>query len=240
VREVGHQRQSRSAGQTYDDDRSRSEHPILVVEPDREEGAKLAVLLRRAGYDSIVVDTVPSGLRVVREEATSLVITAARVDGYNGLQLVAMSPRPIPAIVLAASADPFLELEARRLGAEILVKPAGAALLALVEKKLVSATHVGPVELRRWARKRVIGELHGLADAVRVRVVDVSYGGVRFEVDESSQPIGESCRLALPAVDLDLVVNVAWKRLTGSRWAYGAVVAEAQRPGWRRLVDAIA
>ena len=213
---------------------------ILIVEAAADVGAGVAALLDRAGYESIVVDTVPAGLQILRDDRASLLITASRVNGYNGLQLVAMGPRPIPAIVVAATADPFLEGEARRLGAAFLVQPEGTALLALVEQKLSRPVGETRAESRRWARKRVIGELNGFADSTRVRIVDVSYGGVRFEVDDGARLARNSFHLTLPVSDVDITVDVVWKRPHGSRWAYGAIVDRAQRPAWRRLVDAIA
>jgi hypothetical protein len=97
-----------------------------------------------------------------------------------------------------------------------------------------------PVELRRWARKRVIGGLNGLAASARVRIVDVSYGGVGFDIEDGELRVSDSFHLTVPASDVDVSVDVVWKRSTGSRWAYGAVVGDAQRPAWRRLVDTIA
>jgi ActR/RegA family two-component response regulator len=215
-------------------------HPILIVHPDPHEAGELRALLGAAGYDSITVDTVPAGLRILREEAASLVIAASRVNGYNGLQLVAMAPRPIPTIVLAACPDSVLEVEARCLGAEFLMKPAGATLLALVEQKMAATAPVSRVELRRWNRKRVIGEVTGFADAVPIRIVDVSYGGIGFEIATGESTVCDRFRLTVPVADLEVAVDVVWKRSTGSRWTYGAGVDQAGRPAWRRLVDAIA
>jgi DNA-binding response OmpR family regulator len=124
--------------------------PILVVESNPKAGAEVARLLDQAGYSSLVVDTVPAGLQILRADTPSLIITASRVDGYNGLQLIAMAPRPIPAIVLAASTDPFFEIEARRLGADGLVTPTAAVLLAVVARKRApAATPANSVRLRR-------------------------------------------------------------------------------------------
>jgi len=216
-------------------------HPILVVDSDAKAGAEVARLLEQAGYSSVVVNTVPAGLRILREEAPSLIITASRVDGYNGLQLIAMAPRPIPAIVLAAPADAVLAVEARQLGADLLVTPTAAELLALVAQKLApAAMPEQSIELRRWARKRVIGQLAGRVDVARARIVDVSYGGVGFEIDDGGLPVAQRVRLVLPDSDLDIPIDVVWKRPAGSRWAYGAVVSPAQQHAWRRLVDAIA
>ena len=110
---------------------------VLIVEDDAATRSGLGTLLQRAGYDVLVTDSVPEGRRALEEGAPDLLIADVRLGEFNGLQLIAMSPRPIPAIVVTAFVDPALEADARRLGAHYLVKPiAPAVLLALVEELL--------------------------------------------------------------------------------------------------------
>ena len=95
------------------------------------------MLLQRAGYDVIATDSVPEGRRALEEGAPDLLIADVRLGEFNGLQLIAMSGRPIPAIVVTAFVDPALEADARRLGAHYLVKPiTPGVLLSLVEELL--------------------------------------------------------------------------------------------------------
>jgi DNA-binding response OmpR family regulator len=110
---------------------------VLVVEDDVATRNGLETLLQRAGYEVLATDSVPEGRRALEESAPDLLITDVRLGEFNGLQLVAMSLKPIPAIVVTAFIDPALELDARRLGAHYLVKPIEpATLLALVEELL--------------------------------------------------------------------------------------------------------
>ena len=112
---------------------------VLVVEDDVATRNGLETLLQRAGYEVLATDSVPEGRRALEEGAPDLLITDVRLGEFNGLQLIAMSPRPIPAIVVTAFVDPALELDARRLGAHYLVKPiVTATLLALVDEQLGS------------------------------------------------------------------------------------------------------
>lgn len=75
---------------------------------------------------------VPSALRLLAEHRPDLLMTDVRLGAYNGLQLIAMAPRAIPAIVVTGFSDPVIEADAARLGAEYRVKP------------------VDPAALRRW------------------------------------------------------------------------------------------
>jgi DNA-binding response OmpR family regulator len=110
---------------------------VLIVEDDPATRNGLEMLLQRAGYEVLATDSVPEGRRALEEGAPDLLIADVRLGEFNGLQLIAMSGRPIPAIVVTAFVDPALEADARRLGAHYLVKPVTpGVLLSLVEELL--------------------------------------------------------------------------------------------------------
>lgn len=98
-------------------------HKILIVDdhPAIREG--LARLLADVGYEVVTAADVPSARQSLADDRPDLLITDVRLDGYNGLQLIAMAPTPIPAIVVTGYADPSIEADAKRLGAEYYVSP---------------------------------------------------------------------------------------------------------------------
>jgi DNA-binding NtrC family response regulator len=110
---------------------------ILLVEDDNATRVGLSTLLKRAGYDVVATESVQEGRTVLESEPPDLLITDVRLGAFNGLQLIAMSPRPIPAIVTTGFPDPVLEAEARQFGAQFLLKPIDpAGLLSLVAELL--------------------------------------------------------------------------------------------------------
>ena len=110
---------------------------ILLVEDDDSTRIGLSTLLERAGYDVVATESVQGGRSVLEDTAPDLLITDVRLGAFNGLQLIAMSPRPIPAIVTTGFPDPVLEAEARQFGARFLIKPIEpAGLLTLVAELL--------------------------------------------------------------------------------------------------------
>src|SRR5262245_56263233 len=110
---------------------------ILIVDDDEPTRAGLAMLLMDAGYEAITTSTVPAAIKLLTDERPDLLLVDIRLGDYNGLHLVAMRREPIPAVVLTGFADPAIEADARRLGAEFLIKPiAPAALTALVKRLL--------------------------------------------------------------------------------------------------------
>ena len=83
--------------------------------------AELVKLLADAGFETLTAGTVPDAMRFLSTAQPHLLITEIRLDTYNGLHLIAMAPKPIPAIVITGYPDRAVEADARRLGAELAV-----------------------------------------------------------------------------------------------------------------------
>lgn len=96
---------------------------ILLVEDDEATRGVLSTLLERAGYVVVATDSVQEGKNLLEKGHPDLLITDIRLGAFNGLQLIAMSSRPIPAIVMTGFPDSVLEAEVRQAGARFLLKP---------------------------------------------------------------------------------------------------------------------
>jgi DNA-binding response OmpR family regulator len=144
---------------------------ILIVEDDRATRTGLQELLREAGYETITAADFRVGRRALEHDAPDLLIADLRLEGFNGLQLLHVNPRPIPTIIVTGFHDEVLQAEARLLGAEYLVKPiAPTVLLATVERMLAGSDRQ---ERRRWPRKRLLVDLPIEVDKVPARVIDI-------------------------------------------------------------------
>ena len=215
---------------------------ILIVDDDEPTRAGLAMLLVEAGYDTISASTVPSAIKLLSEEHPDLLLVDIRLNEYNGLHLVAMRPNPIPAIVLTGFADPAIEADARRLGAEFLLKPVKPSMLTAVVQRLLSDARTGRSVPRRWPRKPVAKDVRVDIDDAAVRMVDVSYGGVCVEMRRSAGagPPGVF-RMIVPPADLPVPVEVVWsRRRDATTWLCGGMVTEESVANWRTLVDSMA
>ena len=114
-------------------------HTILLVEDNDATREGLQELLCGVGYAVTVVGTVPDAQRALAKQKFDLVISDVRVAGHNGLQIAVASARPMRAIFVTAFPDPTLEAEARRIGADFLLKPVPpSTLFAVIEQKLRS------------------------------------------------------------------------------------------------------
>jgi len=217
-------------------------HKILIVDDDEATRLGLAALLADSGYETITAHNVPTAMRALATENPDLMIVDIRLEGYNGLQVILMAPKPIPAIVVTGYVDPMLEADARRLGADYLVKPVSPPRLrALVAHRLSRTEREDFVPARQWPRKRVTDIVPIHLDATEARLVDVSYGGIRLEVhDPRGAELPQALNLTLPTAHMSVPVDIIWKRRsTETTWVYGASIRETAEHEWRSFVDTL-
>lgn len=219
---------------------------VLIVDDDAATRSGVAELLREAGYDTRAVGTFEEGLKALRTDMPDLLIADVRLGAFNGLQLLVSSPRPIPAIIITGFADPVLESDAQQHGAEYVLKPISpSALLDLVERKLAQSSQQQFTTPRRWTRKQVAGGIPARIDDQPARILDISYGGVRFEIPRrEAAALPTSIDITLPTSALSVRADLVWQSPMGDfAWLCGAAVSQANPAiarEWRGLVDAIA
>ena len=216
---------------------------ILIVDDDRTTREGLAELLEGEGYVVRTAGGFEEAARVLRTAPPDLLIADVRLGPFNGLQLVISNPHPIPSIIITGFADPVLESDARRRGAEYILKPVSPPkLLSLVEQKLASA-RTGFTVPRRWERKLVIGGLPATVGDAPARILDVSYGGVRFELPgEADRTPPAALQITFPSAQVSVNATLVWKSLVAGRtWLCGAAVSDenVSSIAWHGLVDAL-
>ena len=216
---------------------------ILIVDDDEPTRLGLAALLADAGYETVTASTVPTAVQALANEQPDLLIVDIRLHEYNGLQLIAMGPERIPAIVVTGFADPVLEADARRLGADYLLKPiSAAALRGLIARRLSKAAGAdGFAPARRWSRKGVVGHVPVRIEHTPARLLDIGYGGVRLEVPRSiGAELPRAFTLTFPATGVSVPLDLVWERAANdTTWMCGAAIGEPVEPQWRALVDTL-
>ena len=214
---------------------------ILIVDDDEPTRAGLAALLAEAGYDTVTAGTVPAAIKLLSEARPDLLLVDIRLDQYNGLHLVAMRQAPIPAIVLTGFADPAIEADARRLGAEFLLKPVSPGFLTTLVGRLLAEGRMGPSVPRRWPRRAVTKDVSVDIEDASARVLDVSYGGVCVEMRRTAgaAPPG-AFRMIVPPANLQVPVEVVWsRRRDANTWLCGGMISDAAVSNWRSVVDSL-
>jgi CheY-like chemotaxis protein len=210
---------------------------ILVVEDDLATRVGLQELLASAGYVAVVAADFREGRRLLEHERPDLLIVDLRLQGFNGLQLLHINPRPIPTIVVTGFPDDVLQGDARRLGAEYLVKPYEPAKLLALVSRLLDCEPKAP-DRRRVPRRPVTADLPVEINAVPARLLDVSPAGVRFEIYRpSGYGVASALTLYFPVHDLQLDAALVWSIPDrAGRWQCGAVITDAPA-GWMTRID---
>jgi CheY-like chemotaxis protein len=215
---------------------------ILLVEDDRASRQGLAALLSGAGYSVAESVSMADALDIIEHDPPDLIITDIRLREFNGLYLAAVNPLRIPVVIVTGYPDPGLEQEARNLGADFLLKPIRPSrLLTIVEQSLPLTTGgEGFALARKWPRRRPTMDLPAQVDNTQVRVLDVSYGGMRLVGGRDANVLSEQAfSITFPTAALSVPVRVVWKSESPSDRLCGATVPEEWRPSWRQLVDAV-
>jgi CheY-like chemotaxis protein len=216
---------------------------ILIVDDDETTRRGLVALMAGAGFVALPAGSLPEATAVLERDAPDLIITDIRLQGYNGLQILAMGSRPIPAIVVTGYPDRSIEADARKMGAEFLLKPISpASLLTMVQQKLdATAPNAIFSATRRYARKPVRRQLKAWVQDLPVRILDISYGGLRLEIERTpKERLPRSLSMTLPTSNVAIDMNVVWQKPSGdSGWLCGAAIPDTSQTTWRQLVDAV-
>ncbi len=117
---------------------------ILIVEDHGNTREGLHQLLLEAGHQVIEAGTFLDGMNSLKTGQADLLIADIRLGEFNGLQLIAGNPHPIPSIVVTGFHDAVIEADARALGAEYLVKPIDASALLTLVQTLTRDAATGP------------------------------------------------------------------------------------------------
>jgi ActR/RegA family two-component response regulator len=116
---------------------------VLLVEDDEPLRLLWTRTLCTAGYRVEAAGSFEEGRRALQQGCPRLLITDIRLGRHNGLQLVALvraTKRRTGMLVVTGFADPVLEIEAKRLGAEYALKPVSTDRLLTMVAEIMSGS----------------------------------------------------------------------------------------------------
>ena len=213
---------------------------ILVLDDDEHALSGIVELLRDGGHHVTGAATYDAAKRLLGVSEFDLLVSDVRLRSFNGLHLVKQSRNDHPdmaVIIITGYEDPLIDLEAHRYHAELVRKPIQTAeFLNSVNKALAAVRRQ-----RRWPRKRVVGGFRVTAAGKPAAVVDVSYGGLRLELQDQT-PLPEAFDVEVAGIGLHLAVQSVWSHPAGplAGTVYGAALAADHTPSartWREIVD---
>lgn len=216
---------------------------ILVVDDDEAALAGLVELLRDAGHQATGAATFDAARRLLDVGSYDLLVADVRLRAYNGLHLVRQTRQRHPemaVIVLTGYPERALEFEAARYGAVYLEKPIDPRQFMRAVERLLAQVR----RERRWPRRHTPEPMVVQIGSWSARLLDISYGGLRFEMMAPDTPLPPTVPVRMPALNLYVEAETIWTdRLTSPGALLGglALVAEGDEAplSWRALVDSL-
>jgi len=200
-------------------------------------------LLHQRDYEVACAWSLDDAYAALAGQPFDLVIAGSRVGSMNGLQLIVScrSRRPeIAGVVVAAQREHVSEMDAWRYGITPVVRPLNAEqFLMVVAEKLAS---IKPKQ--RWPRKRVTSYVPLQVGHARAQLLDVSYGGLRFQLDGESYELPSPVPIDIPASRLRVDAELVWsaRAADGASCLCGVMLTGNGNPAhaWRAFVDRVA
>ena len=212
--------------------------PFILIAAAPPLGARLAVAFDHAGFGAVAVTSVPIARAVLERERPGALVASVRLGPFNGLHLAHIAAQlhgSLPKIVVG-EADPVIEDEAERAGAQFLTQPVEPPALVALFARMMS----GGSPPRRWRRVPLGAGIVATVNGRPVKVVDIGYGGLGLEVSGEHASLPAAFEVTLPAAHLTLIAEGVWQQTSGKRLRCGALVREltAGTPAkWRAIVD---
>jgi CheY-like chemotaxis protein len=213
---------------------------ILVVAASGK-GPALQALLEDAGHEARLATSFAEALATLAHQSPDLLVTEVQLGAFNGLHIVIRHRESHPnmrGIVIGPYYDSVLAHEATRSGATyVAASTDDPELVGLVTGLLIDTNPA-----RRWPRKKPIDPLVVRVTDRSARVLDLSYGGLRFETNEVTE-LPTSLKIEFPDSGVAIEAQPIWCQPgpVGS-WLCGVAVSslgQSALQAWRQLVDAV-
>lgn len=219
---------------------------ILLVEPEPASRVATGKILAEADYWTVSVGTFGEATQLVSLDPPDLLVTAVRLGAFNGLHLVLRSRADfpnMPVVVIGGPNDLVFASEVARYGGRFVVKPLDReAFLRLISELLAGRPPRESLDGRRELRKHA--ELAATVSHKSVRVIELSYGGLRLEFPEPPGMVDTPIDVDFPTLGFSIKVVPRWTKAVPSQgpWWCGAELAPADSDAaqtWRWIVDSL-
>jgi len=215
---------------------------ILVVDDDPGRRHEIVGVLKQRDYTVDSSQSVEEAYVRITEQPISLVVAGIRVGSMNGLQFIVgcRGRRPdIAGVVVAGQPEDVSEMDAWRHGVTVTfrtLKP--EHFLIVIAEKLASVRR-----RQRWPRKKVTSYVPMHVERVPARLLDVSYGGLRFQLEGESYGLRSPIRIEIPVSKLSVDAELVWsaRALDGATCLCGVMLTEERNAdhAWRAFVDRV-
>ena len=216
---------------------------IILVNIDSRTLRLAEGILSDEGYLVAALSSFEDAKKLLETLTPDLLITDLGPDIHEGLNLAIRSHvdhGDVPVIVTHTTDDRRADAAAKRCGAEFIVNPLENPRFLPCVRSAIEQRRRQQRPIRRWLRDSVPRVVEVDAGAVRARVIDLSYGGVRLAF---AQPVDVPplFNITLPAQGATVEAHRVWMtRRDDDEYVYcGAELAESGSDTWRRFVDSV-
>ena len=215
---------------------------VLVVDDDEARRQEVVAILRRREYPVDSASAVAPAYALLLRQPVSLVVAGISVGSMNGLQFIVscrVKKPEVAGMVIAGQPEDVSEMDAWRHGVTIVFRPLDAdRFLMTVAEKLAS---IRPRQ--RWPRKKVTTYIPMHVQRLPARLLDVSYGGLRFQLEGESYGLKSPIRIEIPVSRLSMDAELVWsaRGLDGASCLCGVMLSEHRGAdhAWRAFVDRV-
>ena len=215
---------------------------ILVVDDDAARRHEMVSMLKRRDYTVDSSPTVEQAYVRITEQPITLVVSGIRVGSTNGIQFIVgcRGRRPdIAGIVVAGQPEDVSEMDAWRHGVSVVCRPLiPEHFLMVIAEKLASVR-----QRQRWPRKKITSYVPLHVERLPARLLDVSYGGLRFQLEGESYDLRSPVRIEIPASQLSLDAELVWsaRGVDGASCLCGVMLNDERNAdhAWRAFVDRV-
>jgi ActR/RegA family two-component response regulator len=226
-------------------------HTVLLVDPDPQTRLHFARGLSDAGFLVTACDSFERAFPRLQLVAPDVLVTAARLGAYNGVHLVIRGRADYPtmkSIVFDTVFDVAIGSDAMAEGALYVERPQSIPEIVRLVREAVAARPERvptPVE-RKWPRKELSRPVLGRLGESDMRILDLSYGGLRIELAPATDEalMKGAVAVFVPDVGVCVATTPIWTRRArpGSPWWCGVAVQAADTPeftAWQKFVDGV-
>lgn len=221
----------------------RRPYHLLVVDDDPTAQHQTVRLLQRRDYVVATAWTLEDAYARLSEQPIDVVIAGTRIGSLSGLQFIISCRARHPdlaGILIAAQREHVPEMDAWRHGITPVILPLDPEhFLMLVAEKLAAMRR-----RQRWPRKRVHTDVPVEVSGAPGRLIDVSYGGLRFEMAGESYNLRSLVQVDIPLASLRVNAELVWSARghDGASCLCGVSILGDGNPVpiWRDFVDSIA
>jgi DNA-binding response OmpR family regulator len=217
---------------------------VLLVIPSIEARSRMEKWLRKAGFSTESVATFEAARPRLTVTGPDVLVSAVQLGEFNGLHLaiVGRDRRPALVAVVVGAHDAVLAREAEHHGATYLTEPLTED--AFVDRLATLLQEFG--RHRKWPRKHVAEMVAAEFGEAPARVVDLSYGGMRLEVEDTdvtAPELGSGLRVSLPDFGVSVDAALVWVERSPAGYLQCGAAIDRMTPAvtmaWRQVVDRV-